>query len=232
MIAECIGVKIAISDHRSMNMEKRDLVWLASQARQAGILSGKPGITHLHTGSGKAQLDMLFEIVATTEIPIFNLRPTHLGAKFEAAMQWAALGGYADFTCGDAHEKTAETVARALERAPKGTITMSTDGNGSMPIWNEKKEMIGIGAGRIDNLHGVVKALVQQKGLPLEAAIAPCTENVARALALYPRKGCIAPGSDADLILLDDNLSIHTVIARGKKMLQDGALCFHPNFED
>lgn len=232
MIAECIGVKIAISDHRSMNMEKRDLVWLASQARQAGILSGKPGITHLHTGSGKAQLDMLFEIVATTEIPIFNLRPTHLGAKFEAAMQWAVLGGYADFTCGDAHEKTAETVARALERAPKGTITMSTDGNGSMPIWNEKKEMIGIGAGRIDNLHGVVKALVQQKGLPLEAAIAPCTENVARALNLYPRKGCIAPGSDADLILLDDNLSIHTVIARGKKMLQDGALCFHPNFED
>ena len=29
MIRECIGVKIAISDHRSMNMEKRDLVWLA-----------------------------------------------------------------------------------------------------------------------------------------------------------------------------------------------------------
>ena len=94
MIRECIGVKIAISDHRSMNMEKRDLVWLASQARQAGILSGKPGITHLHTGSGKAELDMLFDIVETTEIPIFNFRPTHLGGKFEAAMRWTETVSY------------------------------------------------------------------------------------------------------------------------------------------
>lgn len=232
MIAECIGVKVAISDHRSMNMEKRDLVWLASQARQAGILSGKPGITHLHTGSGKAELDLLFDIVETTELPAFNLRPTHLGGKFEAAMRWAELGGYADFTCGDNHAKTAGIIARALERAPEGRVTMSTDGNGSMPVWNEKKEMIGIGAGRIDNLHGVVKALVQEKGLPLEAALAPCTENVARALNLYPRKGCIAPGSDADLLLLDDRLAVDTVIARGKTMLRHGALCFHANFED
>jgi beta-aspartyl peptidase len=232
MIAECIGVKVAISDHRSMNMEKRDLVWLASQARQAGILSGKPGITHLHTGSGKAELDLLFDIVETTELPVFNLRPTHLGGKFEAAMRWAALGGYADFTCGDNHAKTAGIIARALERAPEGRVTMSTDGNGSMPVWNEKKEMIGIGAGRIHNLHGVVKALVQEKGLPLEAALAPCTENVAKALNLYPRKGCIAPGSDADLLLLDDGLAVDTVIARGKTMLRHGALCFRANFED
>lgn len=232
MIRECIGVKIAISDHRSMNMEKRDLVWLASQARQAGILSGKPGITHLHTGSGKAELDMLFDIVETTEIPIFNLRPTHLGGKFEAAMRWANMGGYADFTCGNEHAETAEIVARALERAPEGLVTMSTDGNGSFPIWNEKKEMVGIGAGRIDNLHGVVKSLVLEKGLPLEEAIAPCTRNVAKALGLYPQKGCIAPGSDADLILLDDAFSIDTVLARGKTMFRHGALRFRANFED
>ncbi len=232
MIQECIGVKIAISDHRSMNMEKRDLVWLASQARQAGILSGKPGITHLHTGKAKAGLDMLFDIVETTEIPIHNLRPTHLGGKFEAAMRWAELGGYADFTCGSDHARTAGIVARALERAPEGSVTMSTDANGSMPIWNEKKEMIGIGAGRIENLHGVVRSLVQEKGVPLELAIAPCTETVARALGLYPRKGRIAPGSDADLLLLDDGLAIDTVIARGAVMLRHGVLQFRPNFED
>ena len=232
MIRECIGVKIAISDHRSMNMEKRDLVWLASQARQAGILSGKPGITHLHTGSGKAELDMLFDIIETTEIPIFNFRPTHLGGKFEAAMRWTDMGGYADFTCGNAHAETAGIVARALERATEGLVTMSTDGNGSFPIWNEKKEMVGIGAGSIANLHGVVKSLVLDKGLPLETAVAPCTRNVAKALGLYPQKGCIAPGSDADLILLDDALSIDTVVAHGKTMLRHGALQFRANFEN
>ena len=96
----------------------------------------------------------------------------------------------------------------------------------------ERKKEWCIGAGRIDNLHGVVKSLVLEKGLPLEEAIAPCTRNVAKALGLYPQKGCIAPGSDADLILLDDALSIDTVLARGKTMLRHGALRFRANFED
>lgn len=231
MLKECIGVKIAISDHRSMNMQKSDLVWLISQARQAGILSGKPGITHFHTGKGKAELDLLFDIVETTDIPIANLRPTHLGGKFDAAMRWADMGGYADFTCGNEHAHTAGILARALERAPRGRVTMSTDGNGSFPIWNEKNEMIGIGAGKIDNLHGVVKSLVCEKGLPLEEAVLPCTENAAKALALYPKKGCIAAGSDADITILADDLSIDSVFARGKMMVRHGALQFRAPFE-
>ena len=232
MLQECIGVKIAISDHHSMNMDKRDLVWLISQARQAGILSGKVGITHFHTGSGKAQLDMLFDIVETTDIPIANLRPTHLGGKFDAAMRWTKLGGYADFTCGNEHIHTAGIVSRALEQGAKGMVTMSTDGNGSFPIWNEKNEMIGIGAGKIDNLHGVVKSLVKDKGLPLEEAIKPCTENVAKALALYPKKGCIAAGSDADLTFLADDLSVDSVFAKGRLMVHHGILQFTAPFEN
>ena len=44
--------------------------------------------------------------------------------------------------------------------------------------------------------------------LPLPQAIAMASTNLARVLGLGGRKGLIAPGYDADLILLDDQLMV------------------------
>ena len=41
--------------------------------------------------------------------------------------------------------------------------------------------------------------------ISLERLIALCSANPARLLGLYPRKGVIAPGADADLVLFDPN---------------------------
>lgn len=231
-VDEIIGVKIAISDHRSANMTKESLIKLASDARVAGMLSGKPGIVHLHTGSGQAQLDMLFDILAETEIPIWNFRPTHLAAKYDAAMRFAQAGGYIDFTCDvDDMENRSALLVRALREAPEGSVTISTDSNGSLPIWNEKKEMIGISAGNINALHRTIRAMVQLQHCPLEEAIRPVTENVAKALQLYPAKGCLASGSDADIVLLDEGLNVNTVFAMGRCMLRNKEMQVHANFE-
>ena len=231
-VDEIIGVKIAISDHRSSNMTKESLIKLASDARVAGMLSGKPGIVHLHTGSGKAQLDMLFDIVSETEIPIRTFRPTHLAAKYDSAIRFAKLGGYIDFTCDpdDMFNRSALLV-RALDEAPEGSVTISTDSNGSLPVWNEKNEMIGIGAGHISALHDTICAMVKMQGCPLEKALRPVTENVAKALDIYPAKGILAAGSDADIVLLDADMNINTVYAMGKCMLKDGEMQVHANFE-
>ena len=231
-VDEIIGVKIAISDHRSSNMTKESLIKLASDARVAGMLSGKPGIVHLHTGSGKAQLDMLFDIVAETEIPIRTFRPTHLAAKYDAAIRFAKLGGYIDFTCDpdDMFNRSALLV-RALDEAPEGSVTISTDSNGSLPVWNERNEMIGITAARITAMHETIRAMVQMQHCPLERAIKPVTENVAKALNLYPAKGVLAAGSDADIVLLDDNMDVSTVYAMGRCMLRDKEMQVHANFE-
>ncbi|MFH1719816.1 MAG: N-acetylglucosamine-6-phosphate deacetylase [Planctomycetota bacterium] len=51
---------------------------------------------------------------------------------------------------------------------------------------------------------------------PLEVAVKTVTENPAELLGLQDRKGTIAPGKDADLILLDDDLSVHTTIVGGR----------------
>lgn len=220
-IEEVIGVKIAISDHRCSNISKEDMIRLASEARLGGVLSGKPGVVHIHVGAGKSCLDMIMDIVKTTDIPVSVFRPTHLGSKLGAALEFADMGGYIDFTTGIDIKKTAETVAEALRKAPEGSVTLSTDAGGSMPKWSEKREIIGMGVGEITTLHETVLSMVQDQGMKLKDAIKVCTENVAKALHLFPNKGVIAEGSDADLVFLDDELQIDSVISGGQIMMQD-----------
>lgn len=232
LIEECIGVKVAICDHRSATITRDELARLASDAHQAGILSRKPGIVHLHTGSGPDKLDVIFDVLEHSNIPISVFRPTHLAQKLDAAIRFANMGGYIDITCSAENpDKRGEVILEAVSRAPEGLVTMSTDGNGSMPVWNEKKEMIGIGAGSVSSLHSNILAMVRA-GCPLEKAILPATENVARALSLYPRKGALLEGSDADITLLDDSDRIDTVFALGRLLMRHGEMQVHCNFED
>lgn len=231
MLDEVIGVKVALADHRSSSITKEELTRLAAEAVQGGVLANKAGEVHIHTGSGRDQLDLLFQVLKETNLPATAFHPTHLGNKLEAAIRFAKLGGFIDFTAGEDSGATARTVARALREAPDGAVTMSSDGNGSVPVWNEKKEMIGIGAGLVENLHAAVAALVRQENIPLEQAVRPCTENVARALKLWPRKGCLTEGADADILLLDDDLRVDSLFAGGRQMLCHGELTVPLKFE-
>lgn len=47
--------------------------------------------------------------------------------------------------------------------------------------------------------------LVHQRGLSIERFVALMSTNAARLNGIHPRKGVIAPGADADLVLLDPN---------------------------
>lgn len=232
-VNEIIGVKLAISDHRSPNISKEGLIKLASDVRVAGMLGGKAGIVHMHTGRGKIKYSLLFEILEETDIPISVFRPSHVGFCYDDAIKFAKMGGYIDFTCFPHDmEDNCRMIIKALSEAPEGLVTMSTDSNGSLPIWNEKNEMIGIGAGRISTLPETIAMMVKKCGCPLEDAVRPSTENAARSLGLYPRKGVLAAGSDADMVLLDSELMPDTVFAKGVCMVDKKELLVKANFED
>ena len=233
MLEECIGVKIAICDHRSATITRDELIRLASDAHQAGVLSGKPGIVHLHTGSGKDQLNIIFEALEHSEVPIATFRPTHVAGKIDQAIKFANMGGFIDITCDpDNMEKRCALIHRAMIECPEGSVTLSTDGNGSLPVWNAKKEMIGIGAGKVISLHNTIKGLVEYEQMALEDAITIATKNPAKALGLEGKKGCLTPGADADILLLDEELNIDTTIALGRLLLQNGQMQVFCNFED
>ena len=222
-IEEVIGVKIAISDHRSSNISKEELARLATQARTAGLLAKKPGVVHMHTGWGKKGYKDVIDIVDETDIPISQFRPTHVSENQPYFREFALKGGYVDFTSGIRTDETAKRIAEALKDVNPKQITLSSDSNGSFPKWSHDMKIIGMGVGKMETLFDTVRHLINDQGIPVSLAISFITQNVAEALMLYPKKGCIQKDSDADIVLLDENLNIDTVLALGKVMVKDGA---------
>lgn len=231
LISEIIGVKVCISDHRSSAPTEQELIRLATEARMGGLLSNKPGVMHMHVGKGRDELRTIIDIVKNTEIPVSVFRPTHMGRHPEQGAEFAKLGGYVDFTSGDYPETAAKQIIEAMKGIPFEQMTLSSDGNGSMPKWNEKHELIGISAGKVSSNHEVIRCLVRNHGFRLSEAIKLLTENPAKSLNMYPYKGLLAKGSCADVLLLDQELNIDTVVANGKLFLENKELKYIPRFE-
>ena len=60
------------------------------------------------------------------------------------------------------------------------------------------------------------------RGEGLEVALVLAAENPAKRLGLYPEKGCVAPGSDADLLVLGKDYEIEWLILKGKIAIEHG----------
>ena len=113
----------------------------------------------------------------------------------------------------------------ARERGiPLEQITISSDGMGSWSTYDESGNLLEIGYAPVDTVFREIKTLVQEYQLPLEEALCFATSNTARSLELFPKKGWIHAGSDADLLLLEEDLSLHTVIAGGRLMMENHVL--------
>ena len=58
--------------------------------------------------------------------------------------------------------------------------------------------------------------MVHRAGVPLWDAVAMATATRARVIGLADRKGSLAPGFDADIVLMDKQLNVKAVMARGQ----------------
>jgi beta-aspartyl-dipeptidase (metallo-type) len=86
---------------------------------------------------------------------------------------------------------------------------------------NERGEVVGVLVQEVLHLYNEVRDLVVEEGLPIEVAIRPVTDTVARIYGLNA-KGRIAAGLDADLLLVEPDLTLRSVYARGQLMVRDG----------
>jgi len=69
-------------------------------------------------------------------------------------------------------------------------------------------------------LNQLLKKFITFTDCSFDAAIKMATINPAKLLGLDDRKGSIAPGKDADLVLFDHDRSVHTTIVGGKIVFQ------------
>jgi len=235
LIQEIIGVKIAISDHRGSQPTMDELAKLASEARVGGMFAGKPGIVHVHVGSGSRGLAPILAVVKQTEIPISQFIPTHIGRDttlLRQGIDFVSKGGCIDITASSKANKAISIIKEFQEsRIDLTKVTLSSDGNGSKPRFNGRGELTGMATGDVATLGKTLKVLVEGKVLPLPDALALITSNPADRLGISGRKGSIQKGADADLLILDEELRIKQVFAKGRLMVDDGRALVKGNFE-
>ena len=245
MLDKVIGVgEVAVSDHRSSQPSFEEFARIAADARVAGMLSGKAGIVNVHLGDSERRLDLIRRVIHETEIPASQFLPTHVNrneALFEECLDFAAEGGTIDFTGNEDIDyweticdevRVCRGIRRLLERGiSSDRFTISSDGQGSMPVFNAQGEYQGIGIGKASCLLKEVRECVQKESIPLETAIKGITCNPASILKL-DRKGRIKGGFDADICLLEEGtLKLNTVIAKGQVMVKDGEQKVFGTFE-
>ncbi len=74
-------------------------------------------------------------------------------------------------------------------------------------------------AGSTLRMNQGLKILVEDAMVPFNYAINSCTINPARCLGIDSRKGRIGVGYDSDLVVLNDDYSVHQTYCLGKEML-------------
>lgn len=235
-IKEILGVKLAISDHRAPNVSVRELIQLASKTRVAGMLSGKPGIVTLHMGDSDKRLEPVFQALAESEIPVTIFRPTHVNRNpglLSEAFEYLDMGGYIDLTCmPNSDLAPGACVKKAIERGlPTEHITISSDGHGSWSNYAEDGSLQEIGVSGVDALWEELVNMVKKQGFALEEALPYMTENVAEALGLSGKKGSISAEADADLLLIDADMNLQSVIARGVVFMNCGTIIKKGTYE-
>ncbi|HEX2937513.1 MAG TPA: beta-aspartyl-peptidase [Ruminiclostridium sp.] len=219
LIDKIIGAgEIAVSDHRSSQPLAGEIAKLASQVHLGGLLSDKAGVIHIHVGDGKGGLRPVIDAISNYDLPSEMFVPTHLNRNPELlgeALELSRAGGNTDFTAG-------ETEGIAVPKAVKkfvdaglslSRVTVSSDANGSIP---------GGGAGKIKVIYDDLWHMINDEKLPPEKVFSLVTENVARILKLYPKKGALREGSDADILIVDKNYNVDKLFCMGILMVDGG----------
>ena len=214
-----IGVgELAISDHRSSQLTLDEVLRTASDCHVGGLIARKAGVLHLHLGDGKRGLDLIRQALEQSELPARVFHPTHVNrqrALFDEALELTKLGCHIDVTAfpiedGDGAISAADALREYLASdLPGNLISVSSDGGGCLPVFDEQGRMVKYDVGTSASLLEALNDLTGS-GVALDCALPAFTSNPAEHLRL-DGKGRIAVGYDADLVVLDDDGSVASV---------------------
>ncbi|MBP1766581.1 MAG: iadA [Candidatus Aminicenantes bacterium] len=240
LIDKVIGAgEVAISDHRSSQPTFEEIARLAADCRVGGMLGGKAGVLHLHLGDGPRRLELLFRLAGETEIPPTQVVPTHVNRNpelFDEALRWAQAGGTIDLTTGPEPEagnpevSVERAIALCLERrVPLARLTVSSDSNGSFPVFDRAGNLTGLTIATQRDLLRIFRSLLRRGIVGAEDAARLFSANSASFYKL-PTKGSIRPGKDADLAVFDGGWELAEVFALGRRLMSGGRVTARGTF--
>jgi beta-aspartyl-dipeptidase (metallo-type) len=229
LIEEIIGIgEIALSDHRSSCPTTDELIRLVEHARVGGMLGGKAGIANIHMGDAKNPFQPIYAAIEKSELKLTQFFPTHCNRNpyiFEDAKIYGKMG-YVDLTASsypydpENETKPSKAIVELVKAGvPLEHITLTSDGNGSLPNFDKQGNLTSIDMGLPKSIFSEMADTVILEKFPLEKALKVVTSNVAGILKLK-NKGRLEAGKDADLVLIDKEFGISDVIARGQIMTQ------------
>ena len=100
----------------------------------------------------------------------------------------------------------------------------------SLPLFDENGLLVKLEIGQPRSVFEELRDTVLQEKIPLEQALKVATSNVADILWLK-NKGRIAPGKDADLVVIDDDFHIIHLAAMGQLMVHNGKMLIKGSYE-
>ncbi|MFW6132195.1 MAG: beta-aspartyl-peptidase [Candidatus Aminicenantaceae bacterium] len=235
LIDKVIGAgEIAISDHRSSQPTFEELARLTAECRVGGMIGRKAGILHLHIGDSDKRLNFLFKLIKETEIPPTQVIPTHVNRNkslLEQSIDFLLQGGTIDLTASigpSPEDNRGVNIESAIKlclkkNAPLQRITISSDGNGSLPVFDKNGQLIEMSISTQKDLLNRFCSLIKNKIISIEDAIRLFSTNPAEFYKLY-KKGEIKVGNDADLLIMDKDLNITDLLSMGRLMIADRTL--------
>lgn len=241
LVEEVIGVgEIAIADHRGSQLSVAELARVAAQCRVGGMLSGKAGIVFVHVGDGKSGLKILHDVAELSDIPLTQFYPTHINRSqkvLDEGIVFAKAGGMIDFTTSTNESCLAsgevpvvDAIRQAIEAGVSpDNISLSSDGNASLPVFNDRGELTSLEVGRVGSLFEALADCLKAN-MPLGDVLPMFTRNAANKLKLKG-KGIIAVNGDADMVLLNSGFEIQSVWSRGLQLVKDGRAVVKGTFE-
>ena len=215
---ECVGTgEVAIADHRGLCPQPAELAKLVLDTYVGGMLSGKAGRTHFHVGEHEQRLKRLRQLLeGDYAVEPSMLYPTHVErseALMDEAITLTRQGSYVDIDTVEGD--LARWVRYYLDHGgDPERLTVSSDAGASSPA----------------SLYEQICDAVVHHRMPVERVLPFVTSNTAAALKL-PGKGALAPGCDADvLVLRRDSFEVVHVFARGQRLVDDGRLVKREGF--
>jgi beta-aspartyl-dipeptidase (metallo-type) len=226
-----LGVKVAVSEPMAPTYTVEELCRLAHAAWTGGRLAGKRAVLHAHAGDLPDGLLPVREVQRRTGIPADTLMVTHVNRNpnlWRQAMEFAKAGGSIDLTTmqrPETQHRHAIPAARAIREAlaagvPAARMTLSTDSGVPYPKLDASGNAVGLYMAGPDAILAALRELVEA-GFSWGAAAAFATAHTAAVLGLL-RKGRLAQGTDADILILEADGRVDRVFARGRELVRNG----------